>query len=169
MPLDYMVRSEIPRGLLSRRDAALVRARATRVLRELGHAREHVSLVLTGDAEIHALNRDYRKKNKPTDVLAFAMSEGEFAEHRGGLLGDVIVSVETAARQAEAAEKTLLDEVSMLVVHGILHLLGWDHDTKPKERRMFAETDRLLVIAARAKIAVRRKQPKKASKSRSKT
>ena len=162
MPLDYMVRAEVPRALFSRQDALLVRARATRVLRELGHQKELVSLVLTGDEEIHALNRDYRQKNKPTDVLAFAMSEGEFAEHRGAMLGDVIVSVETAARQAQRAKKTVLDEVSMLVVHGILHLLGWDHDTKPKERRMFAETDRLLGIAASAKAPARKKQVKKA-------
>lgn len=156
-------------GTLPRAEATLLLARAKRVLRELGHAKEHVSLVLTNDEEIHELNKQYRAKDKPTDVLAFAMSEGEFAEHRSSMLGDVIVSVETAAKQAAHAKKTLLDEVSMLVVHGMLHLLGWDHDTKPKERRMKAETDRLLAIAETVRVIAKKKVARKRPKSRTKS
>ena len=112
-----------------------------------------LSIVLTGDKQIRKLNKIYRKKDRPTDVLAFAMNEGEFGSisHAGlpRLLGDVIVSVETAARQASEREVVLLEEVTMLIAHGILHLLGWDHDTDAKDRAMRKETARLCAAASR--------------------
>ena len=112
-----------------------------------------LSIVLTGDKQIHKLNKIYRKKDRPTDVLAFAMSEGEFGSisHAGlsRLLGDVIVSIPTAARQAAERESSLLDEVTMLMAHGILHLLGWDHDTDTKDRAMQKETRRLCAAAVK--------------------
>ena len=123
--------------------------RAGRVARALGVDGSELSIVLTRDDEIHALNRDYRKKDRPTDVLAFAMQEGEVAPGGEQLLGDVIISVETARKQAEKAGHDVLAEVTMLMVHGILHLLGWDHDTPPKDRKMRAETDRLVAVARR--------------------
>jgi probable rRNA maturation factor len=106
------------------------------------------SLVLTDDDQIQNLNRDYRGKDKPTDVLAFAQREGEFGALAGDLLGDVIVSVPTARRQAIAEKRTLVDEVTMLVAHGLLHLLGWDHETAAKDRAMRAETARLCAAAS---------------------
>lgn len=112
-----------------------------------------VSFVLTDDERIHELNKVYRHKDRPTDVLAFALREGEFAELAGPALGDVIVSVPTARRQAEERGAPVLDEVTMLLAHGLLHLLGWDHDTAAKDRRMRAETDRLCVAAATADAA----------------
>src|SRR5262249_7231225 len=95
----------------------------------------------------------------PTDVLAFALREGEHGALAGNMLGDVIVSVPTASRQAKAAKRPLLDEVTMLVAHGILHLLGWDHETDAKDEAMRAETNRLCRAAARgqSKIPARRK------------
>ncbi len=113
------------------------------LLRELGHARSSMSVVLTSDTEIRALNKNYRGYDEPTDVLAFALREGEFSEMAGRELGDVIVSVETAERQAREAGKTLMDELTMLLAHGTLHLLGWDHDTKKKDAAMRARTDEL--------------------------
>ncbi len=107
-----------------------------------------VSFLLTDDARIHELNRVYRHKDRPTDVLAFALREGDFAELAGDALGDVIVSVPTARKQAEERGRAVLDEVTMLTAHGLLHLLGWDHDTDAKERRMTAETERLCRAAA---------------------
>ena len=106
-----------------------------------------VSIVITNDAQIQILNRDYRGFDKPTDVLAFSMREGEFASVSGDVLGDVIISVPTAKRQAKAAKRPLVDEVTMLLAHGILHLLGWDHDTRAKEKKMKAETARLEAAA----------------------
>jgi probable rRNA maturation factor len=109
-----------------------------------------ISIVLTDDERIHELNKIYRNKDRPTDVLAFAMREGEFGGLAGNVLGDVIVSVPTARKQAHERSASVLDEVTMLVAHGLLHLLGWDHDTPAKDRRMRAETDRLCQAAGRA-------------------
>ena len=89
-----------------------------------------VSLVLTDDSYIHELNRDYRGVDRPTDVLSFAQNEGEqveAAEEAEELLGDVIISLETAQRQALEYGHGFDREVSFLTVHGVLHLLGYDH------------------------------------------
>lgn len=108
-----------------------------------------VSFVLTDDRTIHQLNKTYRGKDRPTDVLAFAMREGEFSTLAGSVLGDVIVSIPTARKQALSRRASPLDEVTMLLAHGLLHLLGWDHDTPAKDRRMRAETARLVAAALR--------------------
>lgn len=113
--------------------------------------KEEFSLVLSDDDQLHQLNKVYRGKDRPTDVLSFPMREGDFgrlhASLPGALLGDVIVSVPTARKQAKEQGRPLLDELTMLVAHGLLHLLGWDHDTKAKDKRMRAETDRLCDAA----------------------
>jgi probable rRNA maturation factor len=109
-----------------------------------------LSILLTSDHQIQKLNRLYRKKNRPTDVLAFALREGEHGERAGRLLGDVVVSIPTTRRQAEAAGHELGAELTMLVAHGLLHLLGWDHDTPSKDRRMRRETQRLCAAANEA-------------------
>lgn len=117
-----------------------------------------VSFVLTDDRSVHRLNRIYRGKDRPTDVLAFAMQETAIrglprvraTKGQALLLGDVIVSVPAARRQAVSQGVLLLDEVTMLLAHGLLHLLGWDHDTPAKDRRMKKETARLVAAAAPA-------------------
>jgi len=91
-----------------------------------------MSLVLTDDEEIKHLNHQFRHQNKPTDVLAFAALETDFPTPDMGLidaipLGDVIISVETAQKQAESQQHSLDFELVWLAVHGFLHLLGWDH------------------------------------------
>jgi probable rRNA maturation factor len=110
-----------------------------------------LSLVLSGDEQIRELNKIYRSKDKPTDVLAFPMREGDFGRFHAALpshlLGDVIVSVPTAIRQARVAKRDALGEITMLIAHGLLHLLGWDHETPAKDRKMRAETDRLVDAA----------------------
>ena len=130
-----------------------VQLRAERMLRKLGHARSELSILLTDDAGIHALNRDYRKKDKPTDVLAFAQEEGLVMGAGAGprLLGDVIISLPTAARQARERKRKLLDEVTFLLGHGLLHLVGWDHQTDDEERKMNKKTD-VLVAAAEGAV-----------------
>jgi probable rRNA maturation factor len=82
-----------------------------------------VSLVITGDRTVHRLNRDYRGKDKPTDVLSFP------GPHEQGNLGDIVISVETAARNARAGGRTLAKELDVLTLHGFLHVLGYDHET----------------------------------------
>jgi probable rRNA maturation factor len=84
-----------------------------------------VEVLLTGDAELKRLNKSFRGKNKPTDVLSFP-TPAEIAQHHAG---DLAISLETAARQAAAYGHTLRDEVRILLLHGLLHLAGEDHET----------------------------------------
>lgn len=90
-----------------------------------------LTLRFTNDAEIHHLNRQYRQKDQPTDVLSFAALEDDlgmdYPDTEPLYLGDVIVSVDTAQGQAIAREHSLKIELGWLVSHGLLHLLGWDH------------------------------------------
>jgi probable rRNA maturation factor len=124
--------------------------RAEKMLRALGMPDAELSILLCDDPTIHALNRTHRRKNKPTDVLAFAMREGRPMPGESGLLGDVVISLDTAARQAEELGRSLWDEVSWLLAHGLLHLVGYDHRTAAEERRMNARAD-MLIAAAKAR------------------
>lgn len=121
----------------------LLRSRASRVLRALGHARSELSVALVDDGRMRELNAGYRGKDRPTDVLSFSMLEGEGAEHRGSLLGDVVIGLETAARQARQRRRGLDEEVARLLIHGTLHLLGHDHERDDEARVMQAEERRL--------------------------
>ncbi len=131
--------------------------RLSRMIDDLKLGDSELSVLLTGDDQIRELNRFYRKKDRPTDVLAFPMEECPEGVPR--LLGDVIVSLPTARAQAVQARRKAIDEVTMLLAHGLLHLLGWDHDTKSKDVAMRRETDRLCELARnREKITSRRDQ-----------
>jgi probable rRNA maturation factor len=134
--------------------SAALRLRAERMLAALSLSRAELSVLLCDDATIHALNRQHRKKDKPTDVLAFALREGKQAvpAARGAAepLGDVVISLDTARRQAEERARPLWDEVTLLLAHGLLHLIGYDHRTRAEERVMNARAD-VLVAAARAR------------------
>jgi probable rRNA maturation factor len=101
-----------------------------------------VGLTIVTDAEIHEMNRDYRGKNKPTDVLSFAQSEGdEFPFEVSGAealpLGDVVISMETALRQSREQKHSLETELAFLAIHGTLHLMGYDHVTDAGRRVMW--------------------------------
>ncbi len=111
--------------------------RLARAMTAAGEPGSQLSLSLVDDEEIRALNRDYRDKDRPTDVLSFAMREGEGGALHPELLGDVVISVETAERQAAEAGHSLDEELLALAVHGLAHLLGEDHATADEERRMF--------------------------------
>jgi len=146
--IDVVVRTRLGRGI-SRREIEL---RLSRMMRALKLGDAEVSVLLCNDDQIQELNRLYRKKDRPTDVLAFAMNEGQGIPRSSRsemprLLGDVIVSIPTARVQAKRAGQDALEEVTMLLAHGLLHLLGWDHDTAWRDRAMRAETDRLCVAA----------------------
>jgi probable rRNA maturation factor len=108
-----------------------------------------LSVLLTDDARIRELNFEHRGKDKPTDVLAFPMEDDDYPEIPGAptLLGDVVISIDTAARQAKNRRRELVDEVAHLLAHGLLHLVGYDHQTDAQEREMNAETDRLVRLA----------------------
>jgi probable rRNA maturation factor len=121
-----------------------------------------LSIALTDDGEIHELNRVFRRRDRPTDVLAFAMREGAAIGQnpRTGqeMLGDVVVSVETARRQAARRGRTLEAELRVLLAHGLLHLVGYDHETKREARAMGTKTRELCRAAAapRRTLRVRR-------------
>ena len=88
-----------------------------------------VSILLTGDAQRRALNKQYRRKDKATDVLSFPSAEGEWGADSPALAGDLAISLETARLQAGEHGHTLFDEVRILLLHGMLHLKGFDHET----------------------------------------
>lgn len=87
-----------------------------------------LSILFTDDAEIAKLNSDYRGKEGPTDVLSFSMNEGDGPPCPEPILGDVVISVTTAERQALAEGVSLQEEILRLLIHGVLHLLGYDHE-----------------------------------------
>lgn len=107
-----------------------------------------VSIVFADDAYIHELNRDYRGKDTPTDVLSFALNEGDEPDVIGGpeetLLGDIVISLDTAARQAEEFGHSLERELAYLTVHGMLHLLGFDHETE-EEKTVMRQKEELVL------------------------
>lgn len=109
---------------------------------ELGDV--EVSVVLCDDAFIHPLNRDYRGKDRPTDVLSFAQREGEFADPDDPMLGDIIVSLDRAKDQAMSRHHPLSQELALLLVHGLLHLLGYDHIDDDDAEEMEALEKKLL-------------------------
>ena len=103
-----------------------------------------VSVLLTNDSAIQSLNRQYRNIDTPTDVLAFAMREDGDESMNSHLLGDVIISVPTAQRQAHAHNHSLDVEVANLTVHGVLHLLGYDHQISADATIMFEKQEAVL-------------------------
>ena len=125
----------------------LVRNWATRVLKALGLQEAELSILLVADEEIAALNRQYLRKRGPTNVIAFSMREGEGSQVAPHLLGDVVISPDTARREAEAAGIPFTKRLQALLVHGILHLLGHDHvGDKAQAQRMEQEEERLLGV-----------------------
>jgi len=104
-----------------------------------------LSILLVDDDRIRSLNREYRRKDHPTNVLSFPMREGDFKEISPELLGDVVVSVETAAAEAEMAGISLGQHMAWLLIHGILHLFGFDHEQSREEAdEMEARTGQLM-------------------------
>lgn len=92
-----------------------------------------LSILLTGDREIHDLNLNYRGKDKPTDVLSFPQDDTEPVEGSPRILGDVAISVETTERQAVEKGHTFDRELTILLIHGVLHLIGYDHERGRKD------------------------------------
>ncbi len=102
-----------------------------------------LSLVLTDDARIRVLNRDWRDKDKPTNVLSFPAADAD-AEDPGPLLGDVVVAHETTTREAAEEGKTFEDHFTHLLVHGLLHLFGFDHESDEEAEEMEALETEIL-------------------------
>ena len=130
-------------------DVQVVHSAVNATLKAHGAEACEVSVLLTDDADIRQLNRDYRGIDAPTDVLAFAMREGEEGHLNPNLLGDLVISLETAARQATTNDTfrqtggNLETEAALLAVHGMLHLLGYDHQT-PKDATVMFEKQKAI-------------------------
>lgn len=129
--------------------SSVVRNMANLMLATLKLEESELSILLCGDELIHTLNLEHRGKDKPTDVLSFPQSEFQRPERpkKGSslkLLGDVVISLDTAQRQADSRKRPLEDEVRFLLAHGILHLLGYDHAT-PEEKLIMTKRTRELV------------------------
>ncbi|MFH2090857.1 MAG: rRNA maturation RNase YbeY [Pseudomonadota bacterium] len=116
-----------------------IRQKTKQILNALGCNAHEISIVLTNDEQIHGLNKQYRGIDKPTNVLAFPMQEGEFTQISPGLLGDLVISCETAQKEADHANITLTERLSQLLVHGTLHLVGFDHETSPLDAQQMEE------------------------------
>jgi len=107
-------------------------------LTELGLLEAELSLLFVNDLQIQAFNQRYLRRDKPTNVLAFPMREGEFSTLHPHLLGDLVISVETAKRQSNRFGLDGMEMVILLMVHGILHLIGYEHEGTKKEARQMA-------------------------------
>lgn len=112
-----------------------------------------ISLVIVGQERIHELNREYRDKDKPTDVLSFAMSEQKDEEEETGFLtppdglvhlGEVIISYPQAVIQAVEHRHSIQKEMAILIIHGVLHILGYDHEKPEMEPAMQAKEKTIL-------------------------
>lgn len=105
-----------------------------RLMTHLGCDRKELSIVFSNDQFMQNLNRTYRQKDYPTNVLAFPQGETEFDHGDTSLLGDIVIAVPTAAREARVLEQPIEDRLFYLIIHGLLHLLGYDHERSPDDR-----------------------------------
>jgi probable rRNA maturation factor len=116
---------------------------AASILTVLEQSQGELSVALVGDQEMRPLNAKYRKKNKTTDVLSFPADPA--MPSKAALLGDVIISVEQAKRQAEERKTSLKIEMVTLLIHGILHLLGYDHERSQRQAKIMATLEQKLL------------------------
>lgn len=147
MSIDLTIDDTVALPAAMRRRLRTEVARMARAAARRDHRADYeLSLRLVDDAAIHALNRDYRRKNKPTDVLAFAQREGPGGALQPSVLGDIVISLDTARRQAK---RGLYPELLHLASHGLCHLLGYDHRDDEEEATMNARAAALRSEARR--------------------
>jgi probable rRNA maturation factor len=114
------------------------------ILSALGYPDAELSISLVNDRSIAQLNETYLKRSRPTDVLAFAMGEGDFSMVNPHLLGDVVISSERALSQAASKYHSFEEELCLLLIHGILHLVGYDHETPGYQARRMRKKENEL-------------------------
>ena len=129
-------------------DIDLLRAKRSlgTIMKTLGKEDREVSLVFVDDEGITEINRQYLGRDYPTNVIAFAMNEGEFGDINPSVLGDIVISAETALRDARSEDLSSDDELDYLMIHGILHLLGYDHEL-PTEAAEMGKKEREVFFA----------------------
>ena len=130
----------------------MVRKIAKETLNALGSPDGELSLCFVSDQEITELNEKHLGRPSPTDVLAFSMREGDFSEINPTLLGDVVISVETAEKQANAKRHSLEEEFCLLLIHGILHLFGYDHEISGHQARVMKKKEKHLLSLMKSTV-----------------
>lgn len=123
------------------------------VLEEKGRSSAEVSVVFVDDGEMRNLNRNFRGVNKSTDVLAFPMNDGRFAAINPDLLGDIVISVPKAREQAEAHDHSIERELTVLLIHGLLHLMGYDHETD-KEYQIMKDLENEFLMLVEEELSI---------------
>ena len=133
------------RGAGKKYPARRLKSAATRILKLIKKHHAELSIALIGNGEMRKLNARYRNKDYPTDVLSFPAARGM----PGGLqlLGDVIISVDKAKEQAKERDRSLDEEMTTLLIHGVLHLLGYDHERSAKDARIMGRLEEKLYRA----------------------
>jgi rRNA maturation RNase YbeY len=122
-----------------------VRKRLRTLLRNAGLPDAELSILFIGDRAMRSLNHAWRGKDRTTDVLSFSLREGAFPNLRPDMLGDIVISVPVASRQAREEGRSLAREIDRLLVHGLVHLLGYDHERGPREARRMVHKERELL------------------------
>jgi probable rRNA maturation factor len=130
-------------------DRRKIRKKAEKLLRDLAHPDAELSILFVNDEEITRLNELYLKRSGPTNVISFPMYSPDFPGIHPEILGDVVISMETAGREAEQEAISLEAKTDWLLVHGILHLLGYDHEKAKDARIMFKKEKELLDLLRR--------------------
>jgi probable rRNA maturation factor len=124
-----------------------LRQAAKAILNALDCPDAELSILIVDDQQIAKLNQQFLNRKGPTNVIAFPMQEGQFTEITPNLLGDVVISVETARHEAHNAGLRMQERLNELLIHGILHLLGYDHGKKKSEARVMQnKTNELIKI-----------------------
>jgi len=135
------------RQAIERLDIPSLRRSIRRILKHLDREKDEISVLFVEDPEIRNINRNYLKRDRPTNVMAFPMLEGPFRKIHPQVLGDVVISIETAARDAKKEGMALEDEILFLLIHGILHLLGYDHEGSAARARRMGQKHREIFDA----------------------
>ena len=129
-------------------DKRRIRSTVLRIMRILDCADKEISLSFVDDEKIKELNKEYLGKDKPTNVISFSLQEGEYSDINPQIMGDIVISVETAQRDALFGNFTISQEIDFLIIHGILHLLGYNHEnTTREETNKMREKEKALFTA----------------------
>jgi probable rRNA maturation factor len=127
-------------------DKRKIRTEVTELLKLLDCANKEISLTFVDDTTIQRINRQYLSRDKSTNVISFSLQEGEFGGVNPEVLGDIVISVDTASRDADQGHLSFDEEILFLIIHGLLHLLGYNHEDtsktnalkmKRKEKKLF--------------------------------
>jgi probable rRNA maturation factor len=120
-----------------------------RVLKDLACHKNELSILFTDDTHIEEMNRRYLGREGPTNVMAFPMSDVSISDVETGMLGDVVISVDTAIRESERDKEPLDITIYRLLIHGILHLLDFDHERSPEDEKEMMKQERRLLSMIR--------------------